>query len=129
MNIKDTLLQCYKQHGEAFLRRIVIEDKTWIFNYTPESKAKSMTWKHPQFPIKKKFKTIQSPGKVTATALWDVYGVLLVDFIPPGSADAYQETLKRLKEAIQKKRPRLSTTVLLLHENARAHSAATTVNS
>jgi hypothetical protein len=30
-----------------------------------------------------------------ATALWDVYGILLVDFTPPGSAAAYQETLKR----------------------------------
>ena len=54
-----------------------------------------MTWKHPHSPVKKKFKTVQSPGKVMVTALWDVYGVLLVDFTPPSSAAAYQETLKR----------------------------------
>jgi len=86
------LLQRSEQHGEAFLCRTVTEDETWVFDYTPESKAASMTWKHPHSPLKKKFKRVQSPGKVMATALWDVYGVLLVYFIPPGSAAAYQET-------------------------------------
>jgi hypothetical protein len=47
-----------------------------------------------------------------ATVFWDVHGVLLVDFTPPGStinAAAYQETIKRLKEAIRRKRPGLLT--------------------
>jgi hypothetical protein len=43
-----------------------------------------MTWKHPHSPVKKIFKTAQSPVKVMATVLWDVHGVLLVDFTPPG---------------------------------------------
>jgi hypothetical protein len=73
---------------------MVTEDETWVFDYTPESKAAMMTWKHCS-PVKKKSKTVQSPGKVMATALWDAYGFLLVDFTPPGSAAAYQETLKR----------------------------------
>jgi hypothetical protein len=54
-----------------------------------------MTWKHPRSPVKKKFKTVQSPGKVMATVFWDVHGVLLVDFTPCGStinAAAYEET-------------------------------------
>jgi hypothetical protein len=36
------LLQRYEEHGEAFLSRTVT-DETWIFHYTPESKAESMT--------------------------------------------------------------------------------------
>jgi hypothetical protein len=69
-----------------------------------------------------------------ATVLWDVRGVLLVDFTPPGSiinSAAFQETLKRLKEAIRRKRPGLLTKelgALLLHDNARPHSAAAAVN-
>jgi hypothetical protein len=69
-----------------------------------------------------------------ATVFWDVHGVLLVDFTSPGSkinAAAYQETLKRLKEAIWHKRPELLTKrlrVLLLHDNARPYSAAATMN-
>jgi transposase len=77
---------------------------------------------------------VQSPGKVVATVFWDVQGILLFDFTPPGStvnAAAYQETLQRLKEAIRRKKPGLLTKglgVLLLHDNARPHSAAATVN-
>jgi hypothetical protein len=108
------------------------EIDTWVFHYTPESKAESMTWKHPRCPVKKKFKTVQSPGKVMATVFWDIHRVLLVDFTPSSStinAAAYQETLKRL-ETIQRKRPELLTKGLgvLLHNNARLHSAAATVN-
>jgi hypothetical protein len=49
---------------------------------------------------------------VMATVFWDVHGVLLVDFTPPGSTintAACQENLKRLKEAIRRKRPGLLT--------------------
>jgi hypothetical protein len=91
------LLQRYEEHGEAFLSRIVTGDETWVFHYTPESAAESMTWKHPRSPVKKKFKTVQSPAKVMATVFWDIRGVLLVDFTPPSSAinaAAYQETLR-----------------------------------
>jgi hypothetical protein len=56
----------------------------------------------------KKFKTVQSPGKVVSTVFCVVCGLLLVDLTPLSStinAAAYQETLKRLKEAIWQKRP------------------------
>jgi hypothetical protein len=79
------LLQHYEQHGEAFLSRTVTGDETWVFHYTPESKAESMTWKHPHSPVKNKFKTVQSAGKVRAAVFWDVHGVLYVDFTTPGS--------------------------------------------
>ena len=78
-----------------------------------------MTQKHHHPQIKKKLKTVQSPGM--AIVFWDFCRVLLVDFPPPGStvnAAAYKETLKRLKEAIWKKRPGLLTTgILFLHNN------------
>jgi histone-lysine N-methyltransferase SETMAR len=127
------LLQLYEEHGEAFLSRIFTRDETWVVHSSPESKPESITWKHPHSPVRKKLKIVQSPGKVTATVFWEVHGVLLVDFTPPGStnADAYQETLKRLKEVIRRKRPGLLTKglgVLLLHDNSRPHSAAATVN-
>jgi hypothetical protein len=101
------LLPHYEEQGQAFLSRTVTGDETWVYHYTPQSKAESMTWKHPHSSVKMKFKTVQSPGKAMATVFWDVHGVLLVDFTPPGStinAAAYEETLKRLKEAIQHKR-------------------------
>jgi hypothetical protein len=93
------LLQRYEEHGDAVLSRIVTRGETWVFHYTPDSKAESMTWKHPHSPAKKKLKTVQSPGKAMATLFQDVYGVLLVGFTPFGStinAAAYQETLQKL---------------------------------
>jgi hypothetical protein len=125
------LLQCYKEHGEAFLCTTVTGDETWVFHYIPESKAESMTRKHPHSPVKKGFKTVQSRGKVMATVFWDIYEVLLVDFAPPSSTinpAACQKTLERLKEAIWIKRPELLTQGdLLLHDNAQPHDAAKTV--
>jgi hypothetical protein len=74
------LLQRYEEHGEAFLSRIVTGDETWVFHYSPEGKSESM---NPQSPVKKKFKTMQSPGKVMATVSWDVYGVFwLISHLP-----------------------------------------------
>jgi hypothetical protein len=71
---------------------------------------------------------------MVATVFWDVNGVLLVDFTPPGStinAAAYEETLKRLKEDILLKRPGLLTKGLGSYSFARqcsTSSAAVTVN-
>ena len=64
------------------------------------------------------------------TLFWDRQGVLLVEFLPQGTtinSAVYYETLKQLRHATQNKRRRmLSATILLLHDNARPHSAAQT---
>lgn len=59
------LLQCCEEHGEKFLR-IATRNETWVFHYSPESKAESMTWKHPRSPVAKRIKTTTSAGKVMA---------------------------------------------------------------
>jgi len=64
------------------------------------------------------------------TELWGRQGVLLVEFLPQGTtinSAVYCETLKKLRRTIQnKRRGMLSSTILLLHDNARPHSAAQT---
>jgi len=62
----------YEEHGEALLRRTAKGDVTWVFHYIPDSKAEFMIWKHPHSPVKKKFKPVQSPGKVMANVFWNV---------------------------------------------------------
>ena len=58
--------------------------------------------------------------------------VLLLHFSPPNETvnyAAYQATLKKLNRAVQHKRPQMSDKrVLLLHDNARPHTAHATVN-
>ncbi|GBN92866.1 hypothetical protein AVEN_242647-1 [Araneus ventricosus] len=63
-----------------------------------------------------------------ASVFWDRHGVLLVDFMQRGTtinAVAYGQTLRKLRRAIQnKRRGMLTEGILLLHENARPHTAA-----
>ena len=65
-----------------------------------------------------------------ASVFWDRKGILLIEFMAPGTtinAAAYCQTLKRLRRAIQnKRRGMLTSGVLLLHDNARPHTANVT---
>jgi histone-lysine N-methyltransferase SETMAR len=76
--------------------------------------------------IKKKFKQTISTRKNMCTVFWDRKGVLLVEFLPQGStinAGVYCNTHR----AIQNKRcDMLSWGVVMLHDNARPHTAAAT---
>ena len=62
-----------------------------------------------------------------ASVFWDIKGILLVDFMPPGAtikAPAYCDTSARLRKAIRnKRRGKLTRGLCLLHDNARPHSA------
>jgi hypothetical protein len=65
LTICRSLFNRCRQEGDAFLRRIINRDETWIHHYAPESKRQSLEWKHPKSPAKKKkFKTQPSAGKV-----------------------------------------------------------------
>lgn len=126
-------LQRYAEEGDNFLDRLVTGDETWVLHYTPESKQESMVWKHPQSPVKKKFRTAPSVHKVMLTAFWDCRGPLVLDFMPRGAtinADRYCSTLSLLRAAIRKKRRGILNVdnVIILHDNARPHVAMKTVD-
>ena len=92
-----------------------------------------MVWKHPQSPVRKKFRTAPSVHKVKLTAFWDCPGPLVLDFMPRGStinADRYCSTLSLLRAAIRKKRCGILDidNVIILHDNVRPHVANKTVN-
>ncbi|GFX26113.1 histone-lysine N-methyltransferase SETMAR [Trichonephila clavipes] len=86
-----------------------------------------MEWRHSSSPRKVKFKQTISAQKIMCTVFWDRKSVLLVDFLTRGdtiNAAAYCATLQKLRRAIQnKKRGMLSAGVVLLHDNARPHTA------
>jgi len=68
-----------------------------------------------------------------ATMFWDMRGVLLVEFQEHGrtvNASSYCSLLERLKTAIRTKRKGLLTQgVILLHDNARPHTARLTLET
>ncbi|GFS91927.1 mariner Mos1 transposase [Trichonephila clavipes] len=118
--------------GDQFLERIITGYETWVSHITPESKCQSMAWRHTNSPVRVKAKRTMSTRKVMATVFWDRHGVLLVEFMQQGTtinAAAYCATLTKLRRAIQNKRRSLLTSgVLLLHDNAKPHSAINTQN-
>lgn len=127
-------LQRYENEGDDFLVRIITGDETWVHHFEPESKRQSMTWKHPDSPVPKKFKTRPSAGKLMLTVFWDSRGPILEHYTERGStvtSDRYCEMLRHsLRPAIRtKRRGLLSRGVILLHDNARPHSAAKTLET
>ena len=126
-------LQRYKTEGEAMLERIVTGDETWVHHYQPETKLTSKQWKHKESPTPTKFRVVSSASKVMATVFWDMRGVLLVEFQEHGrtvNASSYCSLLERLKAAIRTKRRGLLTQgVILLHDNARPHTARLTLET
>ncbi|GBO21073.1 Mariner Mos1 transposase [Araneus ventricosus] len=81
---------------------------------------------------KQSFKTTLSAHEIMCTVFWDRQGILLVEFLPRGetiNAVRYCETLRKLRLAIQnKRRGKLGQDIVLLHDNARPHSAGVTQN-
>jgi hypothetical protein len=67
-----------------FLERIVTADETWLHHYEPESKARSMAWKHPTSPVAKKFRSQPSAGKIMLTVFCDMEGVIFGSFHSKG---------------------------------------------
>ena len=123
-----TFLEAYHRHGDALLDRIVTGDETWVKHVNCETKLQSMEWGHTSSP-KKPRKPLQtlSARKIMATVFWDRQGVLLIDFLERGAtinSERYCQTLQNLRRAVQnKRRGKLSSKILLVHDNARPHTA------
>lgn len=133
LQITSSLLQRYEREADEFLDSIVITDETWVHYFTPESKRASMQWRHTTSPKPKKAKTVSSADKVMATFFWDSQGVLFVDFLTERrtiNADYYLTLLRdKVKQAIRNKRKRRQSSVCLLQDNARPHTAAKTIET
>jgi [histone H3]-lysine36 N-dimethyltransferase SETMAR len=120
-----------EDYGEDFWRRIVTVDETWLPYYNPETKAQSKVWvaKGEARPVKAK--ATPSAGKVMVTVFWDCEGVILVDPLAHGAtinADRYVHSLELPQKELRKSRPgKLQSRILLLQDNARPHTAKTTL--
>jgi hypothetical protein len=71
-----SLLNRYRQEGDAFLRCIITGDKTWIHHYAPESKHQ-FGMETSDIAGQKKVRTQPSTGKVILTVFWDSQGPIL----------------------------------------------------
>jgi histone-lysine N-methyltransferase SETMAR len=109
-----------------FLKKIVTGDETWCFLYDPQTKRQSSEWKSKTSPRREKFRLDKSKGKVMLEVFFDYKGLIHYEFIPEGrtvNKELYVEILRRLRDAIRRKRPEkwAANNWVLLHDNAPAH--------
>jgi hypothetical protein len=68
------LRECYKEHGEALLCRIITGDETSFLHYTPEDKAELMTSLSSQKEVQDSAVFRESDGHCFVGCLWSSVG-------------------------------------------------------
>jgi histone-lysine N-methyltransferase SETMAR len=125
-------LERYQREGDNFFKRIVAGDETWVASFEPELKQQTSLWRGTSFgtgqvQLPQKVKP-RHAFKVMHVVFFDHEGLLLDHAVPRGTsvtATYYRDILReKLRPAIRKKRPNLLRNgVILLHDNARPHTA------
>ena len=131
VEICEELLKRYREERDQFLLNIVTGDESWIHHFDPEEKRLSMEYRHTSSPRPKKFKTMPSADKILLTVFWDSQRVYLAEFLEPGktvNSARYIETIKNLRRRVCRVRGSTSR-ILLLHVNARPHTARATIDA
>jgi len=125
------LLKRFEAEGGGFLGRIVKGDETWVHYHQRKPRKRARKGVIPPHQKPKKFRTQPSAGKAMLILCWDTRGVILEHHMPRGntvSSTTYADLKNYLRPAIKsKRRGPLSTGVLLQRDNARSHTARSTV--
>ena len=103
-------------------------DETWIYAYDPETTDQSSEYRAKGEARPKQSRQSRSKIKVMLTVFFDYRGVVHYEFLPPGQTvnkKYYLSVMRRLREAIRKKRPDLwkDNSWFLHHDNAPSHTA------
>ena len=110
---------------DGFFARIVTGDEVWIHHYDPKTPQEAKQWKHSTSPTPKRPRLSKTAGKLMMSIFWDCEGVLLIDFLERKktiNGDYYAGLIRDLRAAIkEKRRGKLASRVLLLHDNAPVH--------
>ena len=126
-DLSQVLLQRYEQDPPNFELRLITCDESWLHHYDPETKRQSMEWVAPSNFRPHKARAQPSAGKVLLTVFWDSRGVILTDYLEQGhtvTGPYYAGLLRRLRDCVaQKRRGLLTRGVLLLQDNAPAHTS------
>jgi len=120
-----------KEHLEIdpdLFSKVITGDESWCYAYDPETKQQSSQWKSSTSPRPKKARRVKSKVKTMLISFFDANGIVHSEFVPNGrtvNQAFYLKVLKRLRDAVRRKRPELwqSGEWWLHHDNAPAHKA------
>ena len=98
------LIEC-NESEKTFLSHIVTGDKISVHHREPEAKRSSMKWRYPTSPELK-----NSQVSVKLEKLWQLhfrtlkklYWLILCLKVPPSHADAYIDTLHKMKVSLKR---------------------------
>lgn len=118
-----------RNKNEPFLRRIITCDEKWILF---DNRKRSSQWLDPGEAPKQCPKRDIHQKKLMVTVWWSSAGVFHYSFMKPGTsitADVYCRELQAMMENLAIKQPGLvnRSSPILLHDNARPHTAQKTV--
>jgi len=116
------------ESDENFMGQIITGDKTWVYEYDPETKRQSSQWKSADSPRPKKARQVLSKVKVMLIVFFDMEDIVHYEYIPQGQTvnqQFYLQILRHLRLAVSCKRPqkRAAGSWTLHHDNAPAHTA------
>ena len=100
----------HSKNDKEFLSKIITDDESWVYGYDVETKVQSSQWTSKTSPRSKKGRQVRSKIKVLLTVFFYASGVVRHECLLEGSTvnqTYYTEVLKRLREAIRRKRPEL----------------------
>jgi len=123
-------LEFFRRDPNNFLSRLVTMNETWLYHYDPETKQKSMEWRHSFSPRPQKFRVQKSARNILSSIFWNQDGILLIDYLPKGhtiNEQYYSFLMVQLKDILkEKRRGKFTKGVLTFHDNALAHGALAT---
>jgi hypothetical protein len=67
-----------------FLDNVITGDRTWAFEYDPETRCQSSEWHTSESPSPKKARMSKSKVKTMLTVFFDDTGVVHKEFVPQG---------------------------------------------
>ena len=91
-----------------FLKYIVTDDESWVYEYEPDTKQQSSQWKDPTSPRRKKGRQVRKKTKIMSLAFFDSEGTIHHEYASDGQTinkEFYVEFLRRLRESVRRKRP------------------------
>lgn len=110
-------------HKERFLYKIVTGDEKWCLYVNPKHRKE---WTAPGDTPKPRVKQDLHPKKIMICVWWDCEGVIYWEILERNQTidkERYLAQLHRVNEAIQQKKTDRRGQVILLHDNARPHTA------